>query len=205
MNAERLNEHDANQGAQSKGEFLGMTGNSAWYLLGAAGSSVLLVILLWGVLGFSLLVCLTAGLALCALALAYVFALKNNRPEHYDTDFFEVALIDAGVLSLAFGPRETRPTNPFRSEVMPEIADDPVPKKTRRPIAARCSRVASAAAPARDKTWAIAPLPSTSRREREEPPMVPLNDYQRLRDELRVSEDALEEALAAREEEAVCE
>ncbi len=48
MNSAHLNEHDANQGAQSSGEFLGMTGNSGWYLLGSAGATILMVIFLWG-------------------------------------------------------------------------------------------------------------------------------------------------------------
>src|SRR5580693_1066759 len=100
MNTTYLNQHDANQGAQSQGEFLGMTGNSAWYLLGSAGASILLVIVLWGILGLSLLLCLTIGLLLCLLSLTYVFTLKNNKPQHYDTDFFESALIEAGVLRL---------------------------------------------------------------------------------------------------------
>src|SRR5438874_12491188 len=108
MTNETFNEHDANQGAQSRGEFLGMTGNSAWYLLGSAGASVLLVIVLWGMLGFSLLVCLGLGAMLCGLSVAYVFTLKNNRPEHFDTDFFESLLFEACVLALSFGPNEKR-------------------------------------------------------------------------------------------------
>ena len=45
MNSTHLNEHDANQGAQSSGEFLGMTGNSGWYLLGAGGATIMMVII----------------------------------------------------------------------------------------------------------------------------------------------------------------
>lgn len=96
MNSTHLNEHDANQGAQSSGEFLGMTGNSGWYLLGSGGMTILMVILLWGIFGVSLLLCLFVGIVLCLLSLAYVFALKNNKPEHYDTDFFESALVEIG-------------------------------------------------------------------------------------------------------------
>lgn len=113
MNSTHLNEHDANQGAQSSGEFLGMTGNSGWYLLGSGGATILMVILLWGVLGVSLLFCLFVGLILCLGSVAYVFTLKNNKPKHYDTDFFESALVEAGVLQFCFGPRARRPVNPF--------------------------------------------------------------------------------------------
>ena len=113
MNSTHLNEHDANQGAQSSGEFLGMTGNSGWYLLGSGGATIMMVIFLWGILGVSLLLCLFIGIVLCLGSLAYVFTLKNNKPEHYDTDFFESALVEAGVLQFCFGPRDRRLANPF--------------------------------------------------------------------------------------------
>src|SRR5688500_10599476 len=113
MQSTHLNEHDANQGAQSSGEFLGMTGNSGWYLLGSGGATILIVVLLWGILGVSLLLCVVAGLVLCGVSVAYVFALKNNKPAHYDTDFFESALVEAGVREFCFGPRARRPVTPF--------------------------------------------------------------------------------------------
>ena len=117
MQPTRLNEHDANQGAQSAGEFLGMSGNSGWYLLGAAGATVLIVVLLWGMFGVPLVLCLFAGLVLCALSVAYVFGLKNNKPAHYDTDYFEAALVEAGVCDLSFGPRARRPSGRYPSRV----------------------------------------------------------------------------------------
>src|SRR5215211_2118980 len=98
MQSVHLNEHDANQGAQSSGEFLGMTGNSGWYLLGSGGATILMVVFLWGIFGVSLLLCLLVGVVLCGLSLTYVFTLKNNKPDHYDTDYFESALVEAGVL-----------------------------------------------------------------------------------------------------------
>lgn len=121
MNSAHLNEHDANQGAQSSGEFLGMTGNSGWFLLGSGGATILMVILLWGILGVTLLLCLFIGIGLCLGSVAYVFALKNNKPEHYDTDFFEAALAEAGVLRFCFGPRARRPLNPFTEEAAPSV------------------------------------------------------------------------------------
>src|SRR5947209_8750 len=112
MNSTHLNEHDANQGAKSSGEFLGMTGNSGWFLLGSGGATILMVVFLWGILGVSLLLCLFAGIVLGLASVAYVFALKNNKPEHYDSDFFESALVEAGVLEFCFGPRGRRLVNP---------------------------------------------------------------------------------------------
>lgn len=203
---ERLNEHDANQGAQSRGEFLGMTGNSAWYLLGSAGASVLLVIVLWGMLGFPLLACLGFGAMLCASSVAYVFALKNNRPAHYDTDFFESVLIESGVLPLVFGPADQRPPNPFRSAVMP--MDSPPAEEARRSVtSARGSRPAPVAAPADDARERIvveSPSREKPRQEAEGLRTVPLAAYERLRDDLNTAEDALEDALSAGEEDGIC-
>src|SRR5688500_17138794 len=123
MQSTHLNEHDANQGAQSSGEFLGMTGNSGWYLLGSGGATILIVVLLWGILGVPLLLCLVAGAVLCGLSVAYVFALKNNKPAHYDTDFFESALVEAGVREFCFGPRTRRPVSPFVGVDAGEMAE----------------------------------------------------------------------------------
>lgn len=187
-----LNEHDANQGAQSRGEFLGMDGNSGWYLLGAAGIALLGVIVGWGLLGFSLLACLIAGFALCLLALAYVFALKNKRPAHFDTDFFEATLIEAGVLGSNFGPSlgagaSIRRTVRVAPGAAPSRAASRNPKRVR--IHALLTSVpvtsAAAAATAPDK-------PAES--------VVPLAAYETLRQDLAATEDWLAEALAERED-----
>lgn len=195
-----LNEHDANQGAQSRGEFLGMSGNSGWFLLGAVAVSLLIVILCWGVFGVSLLLCLMIGLVLCVLSVTYVFALKNNRPEHYDTDFFESALIESGLLPLAFGPRQRRIANPFRGAVtLPTAAT--VPPRAEN----RSRRVVSCAAPSGRN---VERAPDTPARTEARPgarrtviePVVPLAAYEHLRDELVAAEDLLEDALAERAE-----
>lgn len=203
MHSEPLNEHDANQGAQSKGEFLGMTGNSAWYLLGAAGTSVLIIIVLWGVLGFPLLVCLGFGAALCGLSVAYVFGLKNNKPEHYDTDFFEAALVDAGILPLAFGPRMQPPPNPFRATTA-ELALEARPAPPRRAPTGRSRVTVRDATPEGNRSpVVVAAKPRDAvRRQPEDVRTVPLVDYERLREELDSTEEALEDALTAREEDA---
>lgn len=129
MSTNHLNEHDANQGAQSSGEFLGMTGNSGWYLLGSGGATILMVTFLWGIFGVSLLLCLFLGILLCLGSVGYVFTLKNGKPEHYDSDFFESALVEAGVMQFRFGPRLRRPVNPFTDNGMDEL---PVPVREKR-------------------------------------------------------------------------
>ncbi len=198
MDRTLLNEHDANQGAQSRGEFLGMTGNSGWYLLGSIGASLLIVILCWGMLGVSLLLCLLVGVVLCGLSVAYVFTLKNNRPEHYDTDFFESALIEAGVMEMAFGPRLRRIPNPFGSEadVIPKAEAERQPTFARRPagVGAPRSERARSAVPTRAAV-------EEKRRVREvTEPVVPLSAYEHVREELDVTEEMLEDALIERVE-----
>lgn len=199
MDRTLLNEHDANQGAQSRGEFLGMTGNSGWYLLGSIAASLMIVILCWGMLGVSLLLCLFVGVVLCGLSVAYVFALKNNRPEHFDTDFFESALIEAGVTELRFGPRQRRLANPFQTEPVhaPVAAvrrDEPafVTNRARTPIGAE-SRPPRREAPE--------PAAEGKRKARQViEPVVPLATYEHVREELAVAEEMLEEALVERAE-----
>lgn len=205
MNNTRLNEHHADLGAQSKGEFLGMTGNSAWYLLGAAGLTVLLVILLWGVLGMSLLVCLTMGGILCMLSVAYVFGLKNNRPAHFDTDFFEAALVEAGVMELAFGPRTARPANPFVGDTINAAVPGRGRSAARRHAPASASARVGRSAVARKSGAAHAasarPAPIPAKRKEAAPePVVALAAYEALRDELDHAEEVLEDVLVERGE-----
>jgi hypothetical protein len=201
MNSTHLNEHDANQGAQSSGEFLGMTGNSGWYLLGSGGAAIMMVILLWGVLGVSLLLCLFVGIVLCLLSVVYVFTLKNNKPEHYDTDFFESALVEAGVLQFCFGPRCRHPVNPFTDA---GFATAPAPTDEKR----RSSRQASsngrrrdgAARPATAEPLSSEPATKAKSSSKEAEPMVTRVAFERLHEQLTTTEEMLEEALAERGE-----
>ena len=210
-----LNEHDAHQGAQSAGEFLGMTGNSGWYLLGAGGATILMVVLLWGIFGIPLLLCLLVGVVLCGLAVTYVFTLKNNRPEHYDTDYFESALVEAGVVPLMFGPRRRRPSNPFaaENEPVPESPCESVAKDRRQVRRANVAQANARAAFARQAASFAAPGPGAADRAvtlttaaAEEPeakrtePMVPREAYVKLEERLATTREWLEDALAEREE-----
>ena len=203
MSGGMLNEHDANQGAQSKGEFLGMSGNSGWYLLGSAGASVMMVIVLWGVFEVSLLLCLVAGVALCLLSLAYVFTLKNNRPAHYDTDFFESVLVEAGLLELSFGPRTRRIRNPFRAPMPQEV----VPTRDKRPA----PRTTAPAQQRRATVIGLATVTSVhpedtaragaTRRKRDEDAetKVPLVVHERVQRDLEEAQHQLEELMVDRE------
>lgn len=203
MSTTHLNEHDANQGAQSSGEFLGMTGNSGWYLLGAGGATILMVIVLWGILGFSILLCLFVGLVLCLLSVSYVFALKNNKPDHYDTDFFESALVEAGVLQFRFGPRARRPLNPFMDDAMAsgQLPAEEKRRNHRQTPAASRSRGAGSASPTRAQAPENAEAKAKPKASRpDEDPSATRVVIERLQEELASTEEMLQEAIAAGEE-----
>jgi hypothetical protein len=199
MHSTHLNEHDANQGAQSSGEFLGMTGNSGWYLLGSGGATILMVIFLWGIFGVSLLLCLLVGVVLCALSVTYVFTLKNNKPEHYDTDFFESALVESGLLSFQFGPRARWVANPLATAGSPVNAevDAHEPAVRSRRAGLGMARLSGAnARPVGEMTGH-----KDAEQKKRAQPVVARADYERLQEQLTVTEDMLEEALAERGEE----
>ena len=202
MNSTHLNEHDANQGAQSSGEFLGMTGNSGWYLLGSGGATILMVVFLWGILGVSLLLCLFVGILLCLGSVAYVFTLKNGKPEHYDTDFFESALVEAGVLQFSFGPRARRPVNPFTDGdggAEPALASFRKVAPAGRSAAGNRSRGGAS----RLKTAAPESVEDgdKSKAARAKPePVVAQSDYDSIQEQLTNTEEMLEEVMAETEE-----
>jgi hypothetical protein len=196
MTSSPLREHDAQQGAQSKGEFLGMTGNSSWWLLGSAGMAVLMVTVLWGIFGVPLVACLVAGLGLCTSALLYVFFLKNDKPAHYDTDFFESVLIEAGAVELAFGPRSHRPENPFQEKSSgrqhtPEVAP------ARFEFGRGGSVPGRLVPPPTDPRQPGALEPAEQPRRREpKASAVPLPTFERIEEELHDAQERLEEALS---------
>jgi hypothetical protein len=204
MQSSRLNEHDAHQGAQSSGEFLGMSGNSGWYLLGSAGLTLMMVVFLWGVLGVSLLLCLLVGLVLCGMSLAYVLMLKNNRPEHYDTDFFESALVEAGVLPFVFGPRTKPAINPFQPGDV-AVLDVARVQASGRAAAYRSSPRSVTRAP---RTSPFRAPVAVADRDASADPKVPpkddtepresvsMRDYEHLQEQLASTEEQLEEAYA---------
>ncbi|MGC4074933.1 MAG: DUF4133 domain-containing protein [Nibricoccus sp.] len=194
MNSIHLNEHDANQGAQSSGEFLGMTGNSGWYLLGSGGATIMMVIFLWGILGVSLLLCLFIGIILCLGSLAYVFTLKNNKPEHYDTDFFESALVEAGLLDFTFGPRKRRPSNPFvGEEITFATSSDESKRATRKSAPQRAKQHSRSAAKNAATTNASSGVEKPVEKREE---AITRATYEQLQDKLASTEEQLEEVLA---------
>lgn len=190
MHATHLHEHDANQGAKSSGEFLGMTGNSGWYLLGSSGVTILMVVFLWGMLGISLWFCLLVGAVLCGLSLTYVFALKNNRPAHYDTDFFESALVEAGVMTFRFTPRAKSPANPFRAGLQ-LTAMDVHARRAAAPGFRPAMRTGCATAPAAAPAVEV----PVSRKQKEQP-VVARAAFEQVVERLAETEALLEETLA---------
>lgn len=173
-----------------------MTGNSGWYLLGSGGMTIIMVILLWGVRGVSLLLCLFFGIILCLGSIAYVFTLKNNKPEHYDTDFFESALVEAGVVQFSFGPHVRRPVNPF---IDAGTAEPPL-NSTRKDVSesrngsgGRRGVGTSTSNPAASER-AEDPQSKSARTKPE--PVVTRWDYDRLQEKLTTTQEMLEDVLA---------
>jgi hypothetical protein len=164
----------------------------------------MIVLVLWGVLGVSLLLCALIGVVLCVLSVAYVFALKNNKPDHYDTDFFEAVLVEAGVVELAFGPRMRRPVNPFVAG-LPEGGrhDDAVPRRERNasPRArSGASRTFLSAPVRRPETRESEAARATRTSPDEKDATVSLSAYEKVQTELLMVQDELEDALAERGE-----
>lgn len=202
MNSTHLNEHDANQGAQSSGEFLGMTGNSGWYLLGSGGATILMVVFLWGILGVSLLLCLFVGILLCLASVAYVFMLKNGKPEHYDSDFFESALVEAGVLQFSFGPRARRPVNPFTDGgggAEPALASFQKVAPAGRSAAGNRSRSGVSRLKA-DATESVEDSDKAKAARAKPEAVVTQSDYDSIHEKLTNTEEMLEEVMAEAEE-----
>ena len=218
MSRHALRIHDANQGAQSKGQMWGMTGNTPWYLFGAAGLALVSVIFGYGVLGLPFMACILFGGVLVSLALVYVFFLKNNRPEHYDTDFLETTLVEAGLIDLRFGPRFKRPENPFFSEELGEAVEREVRLERDRE---KCARVlaggkteegraagnvtASVAKAGASETTEAPATPASSsrvsdRRTTKEEKVYTQAAYEKLEQELEKTRDDLDDALCALEE-----
>jgi hypothetical protein len=161
----------------------------------------MMVILLWGVLGVSLLLCLFVGIILCLLSVMYVFTLKNNKPEHYDTDFFESALVEAGVLQFCFGPRCRRPVNPFTdagTAAAPVSVDEKRRSSRHVPSNGRSRAGASRLATAEPLGGEPETKPKSQGKEAE--PMVTRVAFERLHEQLTTAEEMLEDALAERGE-----
>lgn len=193
MHSAHLHEHDAHEGAKSSGEFLGMTGNSGWFLLGSCGVTILMVVFLWGMLGVSLLFCLLVGVVLCGLSLAYVFGLKNNRPAHYDTDFFESALVEAGLVDFQFGPRVKSPANPFHAGIILAPAAERSSGASTPAVARNLSNRPSERVTSPDGQVAAG---VSERSRKKEEPVVARAAFEQVVERLAETEALLEESLA---------
>jgi len=158
-----------------------------------------MVIFLWGILGVSLLLCLFIGIILCLGSVAYVFTLKNNKPEHYDTDFFESALVEAGVLQFCFGPRDRRLANPFTAGATGPESAPVVSRKVKSSARGSAAGHRGRSSAARPQT-AAAETPEENEQAKvargKPEPVVTQRDYDQLQEELTTTEEMLEEALA---------
>ena len=136
---------------------------------------------------------------LCLGSVAYVFALKNNKPEHYDTDFFESVLVVSGVLAFRFGPRDRRPSNPFTDagDASAVTLDPKAAKRADRSVSAGRARARAkrVVRPLATDTAGIGEKPVPSRDNAKAEPVVARAEYEQLQEKLSTTEELLEDAL----------
>lgn len=96
---------DTNASSDSSGRTWGLEGNLFWYLLSGLGAGVTVFFILVVLFKAGFLVSLVVALVPVALALAYIYGLRQGKPPGYDRDFLEKIFRGIG-----FAPSYT--TNP---------------------------------------------------------------------------------------------
>ena len=94
---------ETNSADDSAGKTWGLEGNLFWFVAGGGFASVVILLLLFSMLRWTLLSALVPSLIPIGLALLYVFAFRQGKPSGYDTDLFELWLKGPG-----FGPEPPR-------------------------------------------------------------------------------------------------
>jgi hypothetical protein len=97
MNDLRLT--DTNSADDSQGKTWGLEGNLFWFLIGGAFVSVILLLLLFSVLKWSLLGAALVAAVPLSLTLLYIFLLRQGKPRGYDRDLLQLWFTGSG-----FGP-----------------------------------------------------------------------------------------------------
>ena len=94
---------ETNSADDSAGKTWGLEGNLFWFVAGGGFASVVILLLLFSMLRWTLLSALVPSLIPIGLALLYVFAFRQGKPPGYDVDLFELWLKGRG-----FGPESPR-------------------------------------------------------------------------------------------------
>ena len=94
MNELRLTE--TNSAEDSAGKTWGLEGSLFWYLTGGVFTSVILLLVLFSMLRWTLTASAAAAVVPLALVLLYIFGFRQGKPAGYDRDLLELWLRGPG-------------------------------------------------------------------------------------------------------------
>jgi len=87
---------DTNASSDSSGRTWGLEGNLFWHLLGGLGAGVTVFFILVVLCKAGFLASLGVALVPVALALTYIYGLRQGKPPGYDRDFLEKTFVGTG-------------------------------------------------------------------------------------------------------------
>jgi len=83
---------ETNSAEDSGGKTWGLEGSLFWYLTGGVFTSVIVLLVLFSMLRWTLTTSSAAAVAPLALVLLYIFGFRQGKPPGYDRDLFELWL-----------------------------------------------------------------------------------------------------------------
>ena len=87
---------DSNASSDSEGKTWGLEGNLFWFLIGGLGAGVTLFFLMVTLASIGFVTSLVVALVPVALALIYIYGLRQGKPPGYDRDWFELWIKGSG-------------------------------------------------------------------------------------------------------------
>ena len=94
MNELRFTE--TNSAEDSAGKTWGLEGSLFWYLTGGVFTSVIVLLVLFGMWHWTLIASVTAAVVPLAVVLLYIFGFRQGKPPGYDRDLLELWLSGPG-------------------------------------------------------------------------------------------------------------
>jgi len=87
---------ETNSADDSAGKTWGLEGSLFWYLIGGVFTSVIILLVLFSMLRWTLTASAAAAAAPLATVLLYIFGFRQGKPSGYDRDLFELWLSGPG-------------------------------------------------------------------------------------------------------------